>query len=340
MRILILILLLGLALPFTATAKKKDKSGSQTDSQQIETTWSTDAPLLELSGLAWRQKGTAERELIAIGDRGFDLALIPWPLNSNKADSPNRTTTRLVPFREAFGKWESNFKRLKHSQWEGVASDKSGRVFLLRESPPTIFVTNPELTEIEKRMDLVAPEAGPLSKLWLSDPASVAEGFVLLKNGNILVAKEKNPPLLVEFAPEGGSAQGVTSSSAVLNDVFQLPSSDRSQYRAVAHWTLHDSGKKPIGDISDLTVGPKGELFFVSGKSQRIVQIRLPLESRNPAATIATQWKWNSRSKGQPEGLALTPDGEAVVGLDQLHSQDGLLMTRPLKMDGLSGAAP
>ncbi len=240
-------------------------------------------PIKELSGLAVRADATGV-ELLAIGDKNDTLVRARWHHHELREVS----STQL----DIAG----------NGQWEGIAADASGRVFLLRETPPSIVVMSAGLDAVvaELKLDADARVEG-----WTSEENSRGEGLIVLSNGHFLIAKEKKPPLLVEFGPAGEPATGVTE--ALLAGAPTLASSGTLVPLAI--WAIDES---LATDISDLFVG-EGILFALSDDSRVILEFELP----RPGEELVHR----ERSKlpeevDSPEGLVVL-EGRPVVGIDQ-----------------------
>ena len=98
------------------------------------------------------------------------------------------------------------------SQFEGVAADGAGRVFILEESPGHVYVFDAALTKVEARITLRVrpddPAFATLAEAWAAHPNSRGEGIVLLDRGHLLILKEKDPRRLIEFGPDGDQPVG------------------------------------------------------------------------------------------------------------------------------------
>jgi uncharacterized protein YjiK len=145
------------------------------------------------------------------------------------------------------------------------------------------------------------------------DAASSGEGLVPLQGGRLLVAQEKDPPLLVEFGPRGDEPAGVSAGSLAVRGSPWECRSDRLQ--GLAAWRLHG-----LDDISALAVA--GDvLYCLSDQSRRVVAVELPLDPGSRQAEVADRWdlkvpERSGQPEGKPEGLVVTADGTFIVGLD------------------------
>lgn len=89
----------------------------------------------------------------------------------------------------------------------------------------------------------------------------------------------------------------------------------RVECSALATWKLKKGLSKQLGDVSDAAVDESGQLYLLSDQSRRVVRMAaLPAPGEGKAAAETT-WRIAGKVK-KPEGLALLPDGRALVGLD------------------------
>jgi uncharacterized protein YjiK len=222
-----------------------------------------DVPIPELSGLALSGK-----RLLAIGDRKTVLA---------HAELSDERLGWTVVDLERYG--------LDRAQFEGIATAPDGTILVLRESPPRVHTLDLD----GDRAETITLAAGDL----FDDSASAGEGLVPLGGGRLLVAKEKDPPLLVEFGRDDGT--------------------DSLQARAA--WRVDG-----VEDISDVAVSG-GHLYCLSDKSRKIVVVDLPLDADNERVRPTGEWELDVPERddepdGKPEGLVVTDDGALIVGLD------------------------
>ena len=251
-----------------------------------------DAKLVELSGLGLRTLG-GKLEILAVGDGHRKIA---------SADASEATPSFVVhdslPSAEA------------ESQWEAITGDATGRVFVLEESPGAVYVLDPEITSEEAKITLTLDGSE-----W-EKGNSRGEGLVLLKNGHILLLKEKSPTLLVELGPLGEEASGYAPGSAVsANDVFPVPRSNERTYVILKEWAIGDSAAKVAPDASDLAVGPDGLLYVLSDKGRSISVIAASVGPSDECFELDATWRL-PKAIAKPEGLAILPDGRVYVASD------------------------
>jgi uncharacterized protein YjiK len=240
---------------------------------RLEPTRIEDVPVPELSGLALSTDGAGRARLLATGDRNAVLA------HAELTDEPLVWT---VVDLARFG--------LDRSQLEGIATMADGRVLLLRESPPLVHVLDLDAERAET-ITLVPGEGGGLDDIF-DDESSSGEGLAPLGDRRLLVAKEKNPPLLIEFGPATGADTLV----------------------ALVAWRIDG-----VDDLSALAISGS-ELYCLSDQSRCIVVVDLPLDPDAEQVRVRETWKLDIPKRpgpdGKPEGLVVTDDGRLLVGLD------------------------
>ncbi|MCW5837565.1 MAG: SdiA-regulated domain-containing protein, partial [Labilithrix sp.] len=200
------------------------------------------------------------------------------------------------------------------SQWEAVAGDGAGRVFVLAESTSTISVLAPDLARVTHRLRLAIPKEHPLASAWKADANSRGEGLVLLSNGHVLVAKEKRPSAVVELGPKGSAAEGFRPELALGDGAFPLPKEGDSELVPLKHWLLKDKDTRLIGDVSDLAVDAEGRLFLLSDQGRAVARVERVLDVDESKIDLKAVYALPPRV-AKPEGLAFA-HGQAFVATD------------------------
>jgi hypothetical protein len=214
------------------------------------------------------------------------------------------------------------------SQWEAVAGDSSGSVFILTEASDTISVLAPDLKRIVHTIQLSIPKGHALSKDWKSDANSHGEGMVLLANGHVLVVKEKNPVALIEFAVDGEVAQGYDASLALADRAFKRPSGASSTMSPVHHWLLKSSQLSAIADVSEVAVDADGRLLLLSDQGRSLVRVERGLRADEDKMDIKSIYRLPA-AVDKPEGLVMA-GGVPLVGIDQQDVGDSLFTLEAL----------
>jgi hypothetical protein len=306
-----LLALLGLTACGGGDAAGSDSSDLKARDAHIEST--VDLDVLEASGLGRRLLDNGDIELLAIGDSAATLAI---------SDDAEAESFAALDLEDVVGDAGG-----EGSQWEAVASDGTGRVFLLRERPAALLVLDADLGTLLTEIALDASNDPDVGEDWRDDSNSLAEGLILLQNGHILVAKEKDPPALIELGPEGDAPQGFGPGEAATDTTFPLSSS--ATFIALHSWPLSSSAKKAAPDISDLATDPDGALYLLSDEGRLIARLEASLGPDEAHAKLATTWKLPKKAK-KAEGLVFLPDHAALVAIDTDDTHDNGYVLSPL----------
>ena len=182
-------------------------------------------------------------------------------------------------------------------------------MLLLQESPARVELVDPPAGRVIAGIDLVIPMGHPLAASWADPGGSRGEGAVVLANGHLLIAKEKDPAALIEFGPAGEAAGGFRAAAveggAALPGGFAWPVKPGEQSFVLLAWWAPDRAlARACHDLSDLEVGPDGSLYVLSDKSQSVARVG-DLDPRAGIATAGATWEL-PHLDGKPEGLAFT----------------------------------
>jgi uncharacterized protein YjiK len=262
-----------------------------------------DLPLVEASAVAAVPSATGGVHVLLVGDRSSVLASARYDGEVSAWQQLDLTTVDGWPLQAD-----------DPSQLEGIAVDGAGTVALLREDPPTVLLLDLDGRRVTATVPLHHGREG-WADYW-ADPASRGEGLLLLRGGRLLVAKEKHPAALVEFAPQGSTARGVSAEDLLgAGERWDAARTDAA-YEAVAAWPLTGAAAQVLEDVSDLAVGPAGELWLLSDKSRSVARVDLPLGAAGgEVATVAECWRLPKGAE-KPEGIASLGDGRVLVVLD------------------------
>jgi uncharacterized protein YjiK len=254
----------------------------------------------ELSGLATRGSTAAgDGELLAISDERTDLFRIPL--------GPDGPTGRARA-------WDTGYAAPSGSgsNFEGVAADGRGAIVVVTESPPGLVLVDMDALAGERFMAHLRVLFDERSMRHLAgidrDDPLQPEGLIVVRDGHVLVAHEKQPRGLFELGPPGRSALGLHPSSYLPDgDAFARP----LRLEALAWWPVDDDR---LDDISDVAAWDH-RLFLLSDQSGCLA--RLGADDLPPGADAELDAVWTLPEElEKAEGLTFAGDGQVYVGLD------------------------
>lgn len=275
-------------------------------------------PLLEVSGVCLRRGEDSRMSLIAIGDRSAVAAWVALP-----EDEDEKWAWSTVDITKVKG----SLMPMGNPQIEAVCSDGEGRVLLLQEDPARVELLDWAEENVVATIDLAVEAGHPLSQAWLDPEGSRGEGVVLLANGHLLVAKEKDPPAFIEFGPAGATPAGCGRETMLAEGAGWPIAPGHHTFVALDTWMPSDELLEASADFSDLEVGPDRHLYLLSDKSATIC--RLPeLVPGTGHITLERAWSLGDID-GKPEGLTFTQHGRAIVALDTRKAKNNLVVLDP-----------
>jgi uncharacterized protein YjiK len=279
---------------------KKNTNGSLTKPTPLSILESFHIPLLEISGLAWRNNPkTQKKELLAIGDREFAIVIIDW------SDRKEDLQMKKIDLKSLFTPQPK-----EQSEWESIYADESGRVFLIKESTSEMIALSPDL----KKIDFI-------SKLELSsnaqndDSNSGLEGLMLLKNGHFLALKEKNPIRLFEFAPKGEKALGHQPSFSIEHTGVFPFNKDKPEFNLVKTLELKSDEERLMEDASGVNTDKEGNLYLLGDQRKLIVSLGKNINAKDKHIKIISAWSIPKKLK-QPEGMVIDLEGHPIIAID------------------------
>jgi uncharacterized protein YjiK len=282
-----------------------------------------DLQLREVSGICERAAGDGRpRQLLAIGDDSHHLLV-----GDLEPDVPERFARHdLEPLLAAAG-----VRTGGSSQWEGVDTDETGRVFVLREVPGTVFVFDPELRALLHVLAPTVEDDPQEQEAWEADENALGEGLLLLRNGHLFVVKEERPRQLLEFGLPGTSAEGLTRDLPIADTgEFPIPGELRATFHMLAAWDLGGEALDRIGDLSDVAIGPDGRVYILSDQSRCIARLQETVPPESGTVEVDRIWDLPERLH-QPEGLVITGGWDVLVATDHDELRDNLFL-----LDGLA----
>lgn len=285
----------------------------------VRTEW-VDLPVVEASGLASRLRDAGARVAV-VGDRSSHLAV------GTAGPSGGVGDWTVIDLRAVEG-WPASEG---DSQLEAIAIDDGDLVALMREDPPVVLVLDTAARAVRARIELSAPSGSPLHGSW-DDPSSRGEGLLLLRGGRLLVAKEKRPPALVEFAPAGHPAQGLSRDDFLgPGESWVAPDGD-VVFVAVAMWRLRGSARHTLADVSDVALARDRSLWLLSDKSRSAGRLSLeaPLSpEHDEISDLDEAWRLPKKAT-KPEGAAALDDERVLIAMDTKSTErNGMIVRRP-----------
>lgn len=274
-------------------------------------------PLREVSGICLHRPTTGPPLLAAIGDASMELA---WT-TLVAGEAPEWAVADLAEFGIA--------RVGRGSQFEAIATDADRRVLILCEYPAVVHVVEPAERRLLATLELIVRGADGALAPPRPDAASLGEALLPVRDGRLLVCKEKDPPLLVEFGPVGEAALGIDEHRLLAPDEpWAVPEGSPPRLEALARWPLAPSFERRFRDISDVAAGADGRVYLLSDQSSRIA--RLPARLPAPGEPVEAEAVWTLEGKPEKaEGLELLDDGRAIVAIDEKKGRDNLLVLGP-----------
>lgn len=284
-----------------------------------------DVPLREVSGVCLRREAAGDMALVAFGDRTSIAAWVELP-----SDDRGEYVWKTIDLADVKG---SLIPR-DDPQVEAVCADGAGRILILQELPPRVELLDWAAHHVATRIALEVPEGHPLHASWVDAESSQGEGAAFMRNGHLLIAKEKDPAAFIEFGPEGDEPSGFDSDSALEGGARWPIGEGDHVFVPLATWLPTTVLLEACEDFSDLEVGPDRRLYLLSDKSGSIARVAT-LAVDDERARADRVWSLPTLD-GKPEGLALTRHGRAIVALDTRKAKENLVLLDPPIADGLA----
>ena len=156
-----------------------------------------------------------------------------------------------------------------------------------------------------------------LADSWADPKGSHTEGVVLLRDGHLLVVKEKDPAALVEFGPAGRAPRGFGPDQWLPAGEAFAVGEGSVELRALAAWFPDRALQKACPDLSDAAASPT-HLVLLSDKGRSVAVVPACPPAGDPfAGEFRAEVAF--RVKGlpdKPEGLAVLPGGDVLIACD------------------------
>ncbi len=298
-------------------------------------------PLVEVSGLGVGRNPDGRMTVVAIGDHA---ATIAWAEAESGAAHLDWQTLDL---RHARG------TRIpaKDPQLEAVAVDGAFGVLLVQEQPCRAEYIDARARRVLAHIRLDIPEgSGPstLRDSWNDPQGSHAEGVVLLRDGRLLIVKEKNPAALLEFGPAGAAPRGfgadrwlapgqpwweaaerqAAGGDTPVNGGAEPDDAVELALSLLAAWAPTDAMSRACPDLSDAEVGPRGNLVLLSDKGRSVAVVPAAQPAADPfGGEFEATMLWRlSGIKDKPEGIVVLPELDVLVACDRRKVKKNLFL--------------
>ncbi len=272
----------------------------------------TALPMRELSALALRRNGNGA-ELLAVGDEDFSVLISELDEHGVAGRTKREDLFPVLLLRGIDLGGGSGF--------EGIAADGEGLVVILQEERSRLLVFDANLRRLEQTIELAVPRDTPdFGRGWHTDTNKRGEGLLLLKDGHVLVGRQKDV-YLIEFGPHGAAPLGVSADTVLPADAaFELGA---GELVPLAWWPI-----EALKSANDLALGGDGRVYVISSKTSTIARL---LERLEPGGDATPDQLWTLAGTlppgdpdPQPEGLVLV--GECpLVAFDTKFAGDNLL---------------
>ena len=281
-------------------------------------------PIAELSGVHLSQDGP-NTKIMAIGDSTSKIGVL---LTNTKKNSVSHTIDFTQAIKDRFIHCKrfdsygcSKVLNLLTSDWEALTIDGGENIFILQEFSSNIFVLD---KSGETLISTIALDFSPIKKITSKYNAnSLGEGMILLKNGRLLVAKESQPAILIEFGPSESTKSRGISTDTVLEPSEQFKKiSSKETFYPLNIWHFFPKGKC---DISDLA-WHQHRLFILSKKCKKIFMKNSPILEKD--SSIQPDHYWDlPRKIRKPEALFVTTN-HFFIGIDSKKNKKNLYKFR------------
>lgn len=290
-----------------------------TVSDVLEPVASLDVPLADISG-AEVVVGRSGRQMLWLVSETDAVAIV-----SEVGNDGIPGNWRRIPLSECDGGSAAMFQSM-----EAVTVDGLGRLVVLTENPPRVALVDPSDRWVAACASLVVTGRFPKTRrTWGVDGAVKGEGIVLLRDGHLLVAKERSPAVWGEWGPESHFPVGLSPQTLLAPDEGWPPPPDRLVL--LHRWTLQpDPGGETITDVSDMSVGPDGRVWVISDKDRRIGRLPEFMAPDTDTVNLDGVWALGGGKVKHPEGLAIGQDGTIYVARDTKKPKSNLLVYRPV----------
>ena len=272
-------------------------------------------PVAEFSGLARVRPAADETEKLkfyGIGDADYNVARI-------RINASGDAGIQMEDIAHTIGKHAKD-----ESQWEAIAADGKDTVCMLSETRGEISCLDSDLQQDRGSFSLDVSTIGFLESAWKARPNSRGEGMILMKKGHVLVLKEKQPSMLIEFGPEGDAPMGYGADTFLQEgEAFaglragQPAASVQRRLVALKAWAFSEHLGKLATDASELTLGPDGRVYMLSQESSVLIRLEKTLKPDEDKVGTDHDAYWHLPAGiDKAEGLVIDDQMHPWIGID------------------------
>ena len=295
----------GLVIIFLLTVLRHSKTRfAPVDGDWLQISAKYQLPLQELSGMA-----RFGDKLYVVGDSTAELAIVDFATMQvlEKIDFSDILRQRFSLCITAQNNTCRDMLNTLATQWEGIYVHDDG-VALLQENTGSVYVFDLPVTKLKEhflidyRIDQTDEPQG--------NDNSLGEGIMLLGDGKLLIAKEKSPTAIMEFA-----VQRQVDHAGIV----------RKEMQATHTWRLASEDKQC--DLSDLTKDPNsGRIYGISQICRAIYKFRV-LDKDSDELEVEQRWRIPDVVTA-PEALVVMADGEFIVCSDTKQVRDNVYVLK------------
>lgn len=278
-------------------------------------------PIKEISGLAQVRGEGEDIEIYAVGDDDYEIGRFRQAPNKDRSIEVRDISNRL------------SARASGSSQWEAVAADRADSLCVLAETRGDVTCIDRALRKEHSHFALDVSTIGSLERVWQPEPNSRGEGMILMRQGHVLLLKEKKPALIVEFGPAGEAATGF-SRDALLQEGEAFSAPDASgKLVALKVWQFDDSLQELARDASEMTVGPDERLYMLSQQSAMLIRLERSLKPEEDKVHASAHWRLPQELE-TAEGLVIDREMSPWVAIDIAHKNaPNLFRLTPIESD-------
>ncbi len=280
----------------------------------------------EISALAVQIERDGLARVLAVGDR--DFVVVSATLAGDGLDDEHPENVGDLIDEQAADSGSS-------SEWEAIAADGAGRVFLVREDTASVVVLAPGLERQVHTIELDC-EAGPEERAAeLLDGNAGPEAIALLRNGHLLAAKQRDPVLLIEFGPQRDDFPLGFGVGAHLpaDEEFELAGGRQSHLFPLRSWQLRKEDEDEVESLNDLAVDADGRVHAISSLSRCLYELQPGASDEEFEAS--PRWRLpKSIEPGddrKPEGLAFGGEQRPLVAIDSKDYDENVFLLERLE---------